>query len=99
MYKRQELIEADLAGGKQRTLVTETAKTWVPLHDGLRFLKDGRFLWISERSGFQHLYLAGADGKSMKPLTRGDWPVDALLAVDEAKGLVYFSAGLSLIHI
>ncbi|MGN6152847.1 MAG: S9 family peptidase [Lysobacteraceae bacterium] len=91
--RRLELVEAELANGRQRTLVTETAKTWVPLHDGLRFLKDGRFLWMSERSGFEHLYLASADGTSMKPLTRGDWPVDALLAVDEAKGLVYFSAG------
>ncbi len=91
--RRLELIEATLASGAQRTLIVETAKTWVPLHHGLRFLKDGRFLWISERSGFEHLYLASEDGQRLKPLTRGDWPVDALLAVDEAKGLVYFSAG------
>lgn len=91
--RRLELIEVELVSGKQRTLIVETAKTWVPLHDALRFLKDGRFLWSSERSGFEHLYLASEDGKRLKPLTRGDWPVDALLAVDEAKGLVYFSAG------
>ncbi len=88
-----ELIEVELASNRQRTLVTETAKTWVPLHNSLRFLKDGRFLWSSERSGFEHLYLASADGKTLTPLTRGDWPVDALLAVDEDRGLVYFSAG------
>jgi len=88
-----ELIEVELASGKQRNLIVETAKTWVPLHDGLRFLKDGRFLWISERSGFEHLYVASEDGKRLRQLTHGDWPVDALLAVDEAKGLVYFGAG------
>lgn len=88
-----ELIEVALDSGQQRTLVTETAKTWVPLHHSLRFLKDGRFLWSSERSGFEHLYLASKDGKTLTQLTRGDWPVDKLLAVDEAKGLVYFSAG------
>lgn len=91
--RRLELIEVALASGKQRTLIVETTKTWVPLHDALRFLKDGRFLWSSERSGFEHLYLASEDGRQLKPLTRGDWPVDALLAVDEAQGLVYFSAG------
>jgi dipeptidyl-peptidase 4 len=91
--RKLELIEADLNTGKQRTLLTETAKTWVPLHNDLRFLKDGRFLWSSERSGFEHLYLVSADGSKLTQLTRGDWPVDALLAVDEAKGLVYFSAG------
>lgn len=91
--RRLELIEVELDSGRQRTLLVETAKTWVPLHDGLRFLKDDRFLWISERSGFEHLYVVSAEGKRLKPLTRGDWPVDALLAVDEARGLVYFSAG------
>lgn len=88
-----ELIEVELASGQQRTLITETAKTWVPLHHSLRFLKDGRFLWSSERSGFEHLYLASKDGKQLTQLTRGDWPVDKVLAVDEAEGLVYFSAG------
>ncbi|HEU0305884.1 MAG TPA: DPP IV N-terminal domain-containing protein, partial [Lysobacter sp.] len=90
--KRLELIETDLASGKQRTLVTETSKTWVPLHSDLRFLKDGRLLWSSERSGFEHLYLVDAKGKA-SALTAGDWPVDAVLAVDEAAGFVYFSAG------
>ncbi len=88
-----ELIEVELASGQQRALVTETAKTWVPLHNNLYFLKDGRFVWSSERSGFEHLYLASKDGKTLTQLTRGDWPVDKVLAVDEAKGLVYFSAG------
>jgi dipeptidyl-peptidase-4 len=91
--RRLDLIEVELASGRQRPLLTETSKTWVPLHNDLRFLKDGRFLWASERSGFEHLYLVSRDGRRVRALTSGDWPVDALLAVDEAKGLVYFSAG------
>lgn len=92
--RRLELIEVELASGRQRTLIEETSKTWVPLHNDLRFLKDGRFLWSSERSGFEHLYIASEDGRTLTPLTRGEWPVDALLAVDEDKGLAYFSAGM-----
>ena len=87
-----DLVETDLATGKQRTLLTETSPTWVPLHNDLRFLKDGRLLWNSERSGFEHLYLIGADGQATA-LTSGDWPVDGVLAVDEAAGQVYFAAG------
>jgi Dipeptidyl aminopeptidases/acylaminoacyl-peptidases len=90
--KRLELIEANLASGKQRVLVTETSKTWVPLHNDLHFLKDGRFVWGSERSGYEHLYLASEDGRKLVALTQGDWIVDALLAVDEDAGKVYFSA-------
>ena len=89
-----ELVEATLATGAQRTLATETSKTWVPLHNSLRFLDDGRFLWQSERDGFEHLYLASEDGTQLTQLTRGEWPVDDLLAVDQDKRLAYFSAGM-----
>ena len=92
--KKLELIEVSLADGRQRTLATESGRTWVPLHNSLRFLKDGRFLWSSERSGFQHLYVANADGSHLTALTSGNWPVDELLAVDEAAGTVYFRAGV-----
>lgn len=88
-----ELVEADLASGRQRVLATETSKTWVPLHNDLRFLKDGRILWNSERSGFEHLYVLDADGGNARALTSGNWPVDGVLAVDEAAGQVYFAAG------
>ncbi len=86
-----ELFETTLATGKQRVLVTETSDTWVPLHSGLRFLADGRFLWISERSGFEHLQLHAADGALERVLTSGDWVVDALLGVDETAGLAYIA--------
>lgn len=89
-----ELIEANLGDGRQQVLVTETGKTWVPLHNSLHFLKDGRFLWSSERSGFQHLYVSSADGRNQTALTSGNWPVDELLAVDEEAGTVYFRAGM-----
>ncbi|MCH6485093.1 S9 family peptidase [Pseudoxanthomonas sp. LH2527] len=89
--KTLDLIETTLATGTQRTLVTETSKTWVPLHNDLRFLKDGRFLWSSERHGFEHLYLVSEEGASLSQLTHGDWVVDSLLAVDEDKGLAYVS--------
>ena len=89
--KKLELIETTLTNGTQRTLVTETSTTWVPLHNDLRFLKDGRFLWSSERSGFEHLYIASEDGSTLTALTQGEWVVDGLLAIDETAGLAYVS--------
>jgi len=92
--RRLDLIETELASGRQRTLLTETSSTWVPLHYGLRFLADGRFLWMSERSGFEHLYLHDADGTPLRALTSGEWTVDSLLAVDEQAGLAYVDGTL-----
>ncbi len=88
--RRLDLIEVDLGTKAQRTLVTETSQTWVPLHKGLHFLKDGSFVWMSQRGGFEHVYRIGTDGQA-KALTAGEWVVDAVLGVDEDAGLVYFS--------
>lgn len=86
-----DLIEADLRTGKQRTLLTERAEKWLNLHDNLHFLDNGDFIWSSERSGFQHLYLHDRDGKPRRQLTDGPWVVEKLLAVDEGRGMVFFS--------
>ncbi|WP_417349503.1 DPP IV N-terminal domain-containing protein [Ferrimonas sp.] len=77
---------------KRSLLLTETSDSWVNLADDLHFLKQRPgFIWSSERSGFRHLYLMDASGKLVRQLTNGDWAVDALEAVDEAGGWVYFS--------
>jgi dipeptidyl-peptidase-4 len=89
--RRLDLIEADLAAGTQRTLVTERSRSWVNLHELLHVLQDGRLLWGSERSGFMHLYLLDADGRDAQALTEGEWMVEELLAVDEAGGVAYVS--------
>jgi dipeptidyl-peptidase-4 len=86
-----DLIEVELAASTQRTLLRETATTWIPLHHNLRFLRDGGLLWSSERSGFMHLYRYGADGQAT-PLTSGHWQVEDVLGLDEAAGTVFFSA-------
>jgi dipeptidyl-peptidase 4 len=88
-----ELLLADADTGRSSVLLTEKDAYWINVADDLYFLKDGkRFLWSSERSGYRHLYLYGLDGKEAAQLTKGDWEVSGLEAVDDAKGMVYFSA-------
>src|SRR5213596_1316417 len=77
----------------RRTVLTESDPNWINVSDDLYFLKDGkRFLWSSERSGYRHLYLSDFSVKEPLQLTRGDWEVSHVDAVDEAKGVVYFTA-------
>jgi dipeptidyl-peptidase-4 len=91
--KRLDLVAVDAASLAQRTLLTETSKTWVSIHNDLRFLKNrSAFIWASERSGRKHLYLYDLNGKLLTPLSRGEWGVDDVLAVDEAGGKVYVSS-------
>ena len=62
------------------------------------WLKDGSFLWLSERSGFKHLYHYRADGTLVRQVTNGRWDVRTLYGVDEADGVVYFDAGERSAH-
>jgi dipeptidyl-peptidase-4 len=91
--KRLDLVAVDAATLAQRTLLTETSKTWVSIHDDLRFLKNqDAFLWASERSGRNHLYLYGMDGKLLHPVSSGAWGIDNVQAVDEKTGRVFVAS-------
>src|SRR3984893_3535606 len=87
-----DLLIADVASGQTRAALNETDQYWINVSNDLHFLKDGkRFLWSSERSGYRHLYLYDLEGKQLAQLTKGEWEVSAVDALDEAKGLVYFT--------
>lgn len=93
--KRLDLLAVDPATGRSRVLLTETARHWINLssrNDDFRALDGGGFLWGSERSGFKHLYLYGPDGRLVRPVTAGDWPVRGVVGLDEAGGRVFFLA-------
>lgn len=91
--KRLDLVAVDAASLAQRTLLTETSPTWVSIHNDLRFLKNRpAFIWASERSGRNHLYLYDLNGKLINPISSGEWGVDNVLAVDEKAGKVYVSS-------
>ena len=90
--KRLDLLAVDPATGAAHVVLSETSLHWVELTDDFKPLKGGGFLWTSERSGYRHIYLFGPDGRLVRQVTHGDWPVDAVEGVDEAKGLVLFGA-------
>jgi len=84
-----DLIRFDPHTGEQTRLLRETSDIWINLHDVLRPLKDGGFIWASERTGFQHLYRYDQGGNLLNTITGGDWMVDGIAGVDEENGLVY----------
>ena len=79
--RRLELRAYDPESGRSRTLLVEESKSWVNLSNDLRALESGDLLWTSERSGFRHLYVWRKG--ELRPLTRGDWQVDAVLGLDD----------------
>ena len=87
------LYAASLDGSPSREILQESSSTWVNVLEAPRFLKDGRrFLWLSERDGFAHLYLYDLRKGLIRRLTAGPWVVDGILAVDPSEKRVFFSA-------
>jgi dipeptidyl-peptidase-4 len=82
---------ADARDGKSENIVHETSKAWVGINENPIWLKDGSFIWASERSGWEHLYHYSADGKMLKQITDGKWEVRTIEGVDETNGFIYFS--------
>jgi dipeptidyl-peptidase 4 len=76
----------------QQNVLEETSPTWVNLNDDLHFLADNKhFVWASERDGFKHLYLYKTNGELVKQLTKGNWVVNDIEAINESKQLIYFT--------
>jgi dipeptidyl-peptidase-4 len=91
--KRLDLVSVDAATLAQHTLLTETSTTWVAIHDDLHFLKNqNAFIWASERSGRNHLYLYNLSGKLLHSISSGNWGIDNVLAVDEKAGKVFVAS-------
>lgn len=90
--KRLRLVRFRPPAWQATALLEERSDTWVALHDDFRPLRDGRFLWSSERSGWRHLELRAPDGSVARSLTSGAWPVDRLEGFDEGRGTVFFTA-------
>lgn len=81
--QRLDVIRFDSTTGAGRLLWTERSDVWINLHDHLRCLDDGTFLWSSERSGFRHLELRASDGSPVRALTGGEWAVTSVAGVGD----------------
>ncbi|MGC1305133.1 MAG: DPP IV N-terminal domain-containing protein [Caulobacteraceae bacterium] len=96
-----DLLRVDPVTGAAKVVLTERQTPWIDLNDDFYALKNGDFIWGSERTGSNHLYLYHRDGTLARAVTQGDWQVagaasgagahaTGVAGVDEDKGLVYF---------
>ena len=88
-----DLDVTDTASGSSRTILRETSKFWINAEDTTRptWLMDGSFLWLSGRSGWQHVYHYQADGTLLKQVTDGKWELRTLHGIDDGNDWIYFS--------
>jgi dipeptidyl-peptidase 4 len=98
MNRRQnamDLVAADAVTGECRVVLHEEWPSgWVMAEPRLLFLGDGkRFIWESQRNGWDNFYLYDLDGRLLHPLTSSTaYEAASLIKVDERAGLLFYTA-------
>lgn len=88
------LNQYDVTTGEfQKTLFHESNSKYVEPEHPLFFNpnKTDEFIWISEKDGFDHLYLYNTSGKQLKQLTQGEWVITGFEGF-YGEDLLYFTA-------
>lgn len=96
-HQVMRVMAVDAATGAARALVDEQPATFFCYSSKLflRHLPATReLIWMSERDGWNHLYLYDAETGAVKnPITRGEWVVREVEHVDEVNRQVWLRVG------
>ncbi len=97
MNRRQNQLDVLYANpntGDSRLLFSEKNERYVDesFLDNFVYLEDGRFVVISERNGYSHLYLHNKQGIEIAQLTKGNFDVTAFYGYDPVRKLFYYQA-------
>lgn len=91
------VLEINAQTGRVRTLVNETSDTFFCYYGKLYCYyckEENELIWMSERDGWNHLYLYDGETATVKnQITRGEWVVRKVLHVDEQRREIIFTAG------
>jgi dipeptidyl-peptidase 4 len=91
------VLAVDAASGVVRSIVEEQSPTFVDYAHKvfLRHIEGmGEIIWMSERDGWNHLYLYDATtGEVKNQITQGEWLVRGVDRVDEESRQIWFRAG------
>jgi dipeptidyl-peptidase-4 len=89
------VLLCDAASGGTKTILTETDPAYLDAVSDWQWLDgDKEFTWVSERTGWRHLYRVSRDGERVRDVTDDgdDWEIIGMQRVDEEGGRVYFTA-------
>jgi dipeptidyl-peptidase-4 len=76
------------------SLFEERDEKYIEPQHGMMFLPNetNKFIWQSEKDGFNHLYLYNTNGRMISQLTSGKWMVTNLIGIDPRGEFAYFEA-------
>ena len=87
-----DLVGASPEDPSINVLFRDKTEAWITSPGNPFWLSDNRFLWLSPRNGYRHIYVYASSGQLEKQLTQGNWEVRSIKSFDKKNGVVYFSA-------
>ena len=88
-----DLILVDVSNKNATSLLhQESDDAYVSVNDDLTFLKNNKFIWTSEKSGWNHIYLYDENGKNEQQITSGSWEVASYYGFDENRGVLFYNS-------
>jgi len=92
-----DVLQASAANGHTNIILNETKPDYVKVDpDNIYFLASrNSFLWLSERNGYKHIYEVKLDTAYQRQVTKGDWEVMEIKAVNEGTGDIYYTSNES----
>ena len=90
-----KLIRYDVQTGKKlSTLIEETDARYVEPSNRIVFMKNGHFLYFSDRDGWKHLYEYDFSGNLIKKVVSGRFDLIDFYGLDASEQNIYFTASL-----
>ena len=78
--------------GNVETVLTEEDEAYVDVTDNLTFLEDNRFIWTSEKDGWNHIYLYDEDGDLIRQVTEGLYEVTDYYGFDPESRKIFYQS-------
>ncbi|MEI6232201.1 MAG: DPP IV N-terminal domain-containing protein [Planctomycetota bacterium] len=95
-HQALRVLSIDAATGAVKAIIDERSKTFI-CYSGkyyCHWIGEREIVWMSERDGWNHLWLIDAQTGAVKnQITRGEWVVQSVTKFDEAKRCIWFNAG------
>ena len=90
--KKIDVCVADTATGEVKVLIEERLNTYVEIKPLVLVNNGQELIHWSERDGWGHYYLFGADGALKNQITSGEFYCDSVESIDEKTRTLYFNA-------
>lgn len=89
---RVDICVADTTTGEVKTIIEERLNTYIETNPLWTLANGQEFIHWSERDGWGHYYLFGADGALKNQITTGEFVTGPITWVDEKLRVMYFTA-------